>query len=104
MTNFSNENWNQILAKKDWSLLEECESVNQMAEVFDEIIQEALDEIAPVKSFTVKSQYKFGLSTEAKTLMKKRDSARLSISKAGGNEKATLLKKYLKTRSNQVSC
>ena len=65
MTNFSNENWNQILAKKDWSLLEECESVNQMAEVFDEIIQEALDEIAPVKSFTVKSQFKFGLSTEA---------------------------------------
>ena len=65
LKDFTERRWIDCLAKKDWSLLEECESVNQMAEVFDEIIQEALDEIAPVKSFTVKSQYKFGLSTEA---------------------------------------
>ena len=46
---------------------------------FTKNIDEALDEVAPYKSFTIKSQYKFGLSLETKDLMYKRDQTRKKI-------------------------
>ena len=44
----------------------------RMVEIFTLNIQETLDEVAPYKTFTVKSQYKFGLSEKTKDLMTKR--------------------------------
>ena len=46
------------------------------------MIDEALDEIAPLKTFSVKSNYIFGLTHKTKELMKKRDEARLKAKEA----------------------
>ena len=59
----------------------------------------ALDEVAPIKTFTVKSNYKFGISEDTKEIMKIRDSTRAKISKATTKEKSILLNKYKKLRN-----
>ena len=69
--------------------------------MFNTAIQEALDEIAPIRSFKVRSHHKFGLSEQTKDLMRKRDYTRAGISKASPSERPTLLKKY-KFLRNQV--
>ena len=70
-----------------------------MVEIFTSNINTSLDNVAPVKSFTVKSHYRFGLSEASKELMIKRDNARAAISKAGPSEKIVLLNKYKKLRN-----
>ena len=50
-----------------------------MVDIFTENINLALDEVTPFKTFTVKSNYKFGLSNETKILMKRRDATRDKI-------------------------
>ena len=94
MKNFSKLAWNQCLAKKDWSFADSDMDLNQMAEKLSSTLDEALDEIAPFKSFTVRSQHRFGVSDRTKKLMKSRDETRLNI--AIGNStchRAILLKK-----------
>ena len=59
----------------------------------------ALDVCAPLKTFTIKSHFKFGLSEHTKELMKKRDDARLNMSKASLNNHDTLQKQYRKLRN-----
>ena len=61
---------------------------------FTKNTNEALDEVAPFKTFKIKSQYKFGLSEETKKLIYKRDRTRSSISKATSSEKPLLIKQY----------
>ena len=78
-------------------------SVEDMAVSFNKNIEDALDEIAPYKSFTIKSHYKFGISKSTKDLMKKRNQTRENISKAKGSEKVTLLNQYKKLRNNVTS-
>ena len=73
---FSKERWNSCLASKDWSELDECEGVDEMVEIFTKNITEALDEVTPMKSFTIRSHHKFGLSEVAKEMMKQRDNCR----------------------------
>ena len=71
MRNFTKTAWNECFSKKDWSFVEEEDlDLNQMAEKLSKTMDEALDEIAPFKSFTVRSQHKFGLSDRTKNLMK----------------------------------
>ena len=70
LKNFTTEKWNECLIAKDWSKLETSE-LNEMVEIFTKNTQDANDEVAPFKSFTVKSQYKFGLSEETKLSMSK---------------------------------
>ena len=53
--------------------------LNQMAEKLTSTLDEALDEIAPMKTFTVKSEYKFGLSDRTKKLMRDRDHTRMNL-------------------------
>ena len=76
MKNFNLVNWNQCLATKNWESLGEMENVNEMAVQFSNLVNLALDEIAPVKTFNNKPGYKAGISTETKILMKERDMAR----------------------------
>ena len=102
LKNFTTEKWNECLIAKDWSKLETSE-LNEMVEIFTKNTQDALDEVAPFKSSTVKSQYKFGLSEETKLLMSKRDSVRESISKASNPVKQILLKKYKALRNTVTS-
>ena len=42
--------------------IEECEDLNRKVELFSNLIEEALNEAAPLKTFTVKTHHKFGLS------------------------------------------
>ena len=91
MKNFNHNTWNEALSSKDWSKVKNETNVEDMAKEFDKLIAETLDEVAPFRSFTVKSHYKFGLSDETKCLMQKRDQTRKNISTAGPNEKQTLL-------------
>ena len=66
---------------------------------FTETIEESLDDIAPYRTFTIKSEYKFGLSSETKDLMAKRDQTRKKLSSADQNERLILLAKYKKLRN-----
>ena len=54
----------------------------------------ALDEVAPFRTFTIKSKYKFGITAETKLLMKQRDDTREKIKSASNNGKVILLAKY----------
>jgi hypothetical protein len=74
-----------------------------MTEKFAKTVEEALDEIAPIKTFKVRSFHKFGLSDRTKELMKARDQTRLNISSGNStSQKLTMLKKY-KVLRNQVN-
>ena len=60
MKNFSQEKWNQTLAKRRWESLGETEEVDTMVEKFTECMKTALNEIAPMTRFTIKPNYKEG--------------------------------------------
>ena len=59
---FNKDSWNVSLAKQDWSELENCGDVDEMGSIFDVNVLAALNEVAPIKTFTIKSNHKFGLS------------------------------------------
>ena len=84
--NFTKENWNQSLANQDWTGLEECEEVDEMVKKFDENISAALNEVAPIRTFTIRSNHIIGLSDSTKELMKKKDRARGAIKNASNQE------------------
>jgi hypothetical protein len=92
----------EALEKKDWSKIEHSRNLDEMVVIFTELSNEALDEVAPYKEFTVRSKHRFGLSEETKLLMEKRNEARLAVSKVNGNQKVIWLQKYMKLR-NQVN-
>ena len=54
--------------------------------------------LAPIKTFTMKSNYKFGLSENTKKLMKDRDSTRSKISAASSTEKTNFPPKIQSTK------
>ena len=99
---FTMENWNAALAQQDWLDVEESSGVNQMVNVFNLNIQAALDQVAPVRTFKIRSNHRFGLSEGVKELMKKRDKTRAAVSKASTKEKGVLLQQY-KALRNQVT-
>ena len=59
--------------------------------------------LAPIKTFTMKSNYKFGLSENTKKLMKDRDNTRSKISAASSTEKPIFLQKYKVLRNKVTS-
>ena len=71
MKNFSSEKWNKCIAEKNWKNLTNCNNVDEMVDIFSNNLNEALDEVAPFKTFTVRSHHKFGLSDETEKTMKK---------------------------------
>ena len=82
------------LATKDWNSIINCDNLDEKVELFNNAIKEALDEIAPVRTFKVRSHHKFGLSDHTKNLMKTRDLTRAGIQKASSKERPNLVKKY----------
>jgi hypothetical protein len=74
-----------------------------MVVAFTNMVTESLDEIAPIKSFMVKSKYIFGISKETKDLMKQRDNARKQACSASKVQKEIWLSNYKKLR-NLVNC
>ena len=49
MRDFTKEKWNRSLAVRRWERIGLAEDVNEIAEILDEQITEALDECAPMK-------------------------------------------------------
>ena len=74
-----------------------------MVAMFDAKILAALNEVAPVKTFVVRSQHRFGLSDSTKELMKKRDKTRGAIKNASNQEHAVLNKQYKSLRNRVTS-
>ena len=101
--NFNKDTWNSALEEQDWLDVEESEGVHHMVDVFDRNIQAALDIVAPVRTFKIRSNHRFGLSDETKELMRKRDQTRRSISGAAAKEKNVLLKQYKSLRNRVTS-
>ena len=58
---------------KGWENLGTTEDENEMATMFGEHIEEALNEVAPWKTIKVRTNHVFGLSDVTKETMKKRD-------------------------------
>ena len=73
-----------------------------MVNVFNTNIANALDEVAPIKSFTVKTHYKFELSNQTKDMMEKRDLCRLQM-KGSSTSKRLILHQQYKTLWNKVT-
>ena len=40
--------------RKNWNVLNEIEDLDEQVQEFTELVQEALDEVAPIKSFSIK--------------------------------------------------
>ena len=58
--------------------------VNEMASLFSNMVNEALDEFAPLKSFILRSTYVPGIYTETKNLMSQQDKARQELKQTTG--------------------
>ena len=86
MKNFNQANWNQCLINKSWESIGELDSVNDMAVKFSQLVNDALDDIAPLKTFTSKANYKSELTEDTKKLMNERDKARSAIHKTTGDK------------------
>ena len=50
MKKFNQEKWNEILATKIWDELDNIDDIHKKAEKFSEMVNMALNEIAPYKS------------------------------------------------------
>ena len=98
MKNVTPRTWNESLSKRNWETLGETEDPEKMVKLFTDIVTEALDECAPVRTFTIKPGYRPGLTEEAKKLMKERDEARRELKRSPG-EKKILHEKYKKLRN-----
>ena len=104
MKNFTDSLWNESLMKRDWSRIQKTDDLDEKVELFTSLINESLDEVAPYGTFTIRSNYKFGLSELTKEMMKKRDAAREKIKNSIGNEKQLWNVKYKKLRNSVTSC
>jgi hypothetical protein len=98
--NYTINNWNESLMKQPWSQIACEKDIEKKTDMLAKFMNTALDEVAPIKSFTVKSNYKFGISDDTKEIMKNRDATRAKISKASTKEKSILWPKYKKTKKS----
>jgi hypothetical protein len=100
MKNFTPRTWNESLANRHWESLGGTDDPNKMAKLFTEIVNKALDECAPMKTFTIKPGYRPGLTEKAKKLMRERerDQARKDLKRSPGENKI-LHEKYKKLRN-----
>ena len=99
MKKFNSEAFCRDLAMAPWEKLTETDDINKMVELYTSFMNQTLDTHAPFKKIKVRGNYKSGLSTASKKLMKRRDETRKKYSKASGDEKAGWFKKYKKLRN-----
>ena len=84
-------------AKRTQSTLSE-DDVDAMATKFSELFNEALNECAHMKTFTSKTGYIPGLSTETKQMMSDRDKARMEVKSSNGDRRLQKIQKSSKIR------
>ena len=99
MKNFNSTHWNEALSEQDWDSISKTSSLDKKVEIFTDLINVSLDKVAPFGTFTIRSNYKFGLSDETKGLMQKREAARSRIKTNTGNQKIMWNEKYKKLRN-----
>ena len=99
MKNYTKEKWEECLSTKDWSQISDVTELEDKVKVYNRMITEALDEVAPIKTFKVKSQYKFGISDSTKVLMAKRDDTRKKIKNSSAANKQVMMNQYRKLRN-----
>ena len=71
------------------------DNMEEMTEKLNAIVSKTLDECAPIKSFKVREQHKFGLSEKTRQSMKARDQLRkgeIKMSKSLLSAKAEIKK------------
>ena len=98
MKNFTQEKWLQHLAGKNWEAIGETENIEEMAKKFSGLMNEALDELAPIKNVSIRPGYIVGLSVNTKKLMHERDLARKKVCSSAG-ERLIAMKKYKMLRN-----
>ena len=58
LKNFTAQKWRDTLATKDWDSIISCENLDEKKMVsYNKAIQEDLDEIAPIRTFKVRSHH-----------------------------------------------
>ena len=82
----------KVSGNKDWASVEKEQDINVMVTKFQTLINQPLDEVAPIKTFKIKSQYRYGIYDSTKQLMKSRGNARQQIHKASTKSKLILQK------------
>ena len=65
-----------------------------MVKIYQSNVKDTLDEIAPIKTNKIRSNYKFGLSDSTRKLIADRICTRNRIRNAKKNEKVILMAKY----------
>ena len=74
-------------ASKNWECIGDSDNVNEMAINFSKLVNEALGDCAPVKTFISKPGYIAGLKPETKKITAERDQARNAVKKHTFNKK-----------------
>ena len=103
MKNFTDSAWNESLQKRNWSQIHDTNDLDEKNEIFTNLINKSLDEVAPFSTITIRSNYKFGLSEKTKEIMKKRDAARTMIKQSTGNQKKKWNETYKKLRNKATT-
>ena len=88
---------------KGWENLGTTENVNEMAKMFGEHIEEALNEVAPWKTVKVRTNHVFGLFENTKKNNGKRDVLRKECQSAEPSQKKAAQIKYKKMRNKATS-
>ena len=81
--NYTPEAFQKALIQQPWEKLGETEDVNEMLSLYEDFNTRALDLVAPVKTFKIQSNYKWGLSDETKEMMAKHPTAMIEMGVRG---------------------
>ena len=65
-TYFSKEVWNECIQKKDWNSFLITDDLDEKVAVFKALMDEAMNEVTPMKTFTVKSNHITSLEYQMK--------------------------------------
>ena len=103
MKDFTKTCWIDCLRNRDWSLVSNSSEVNEKAKEFTKLVNLALDECAPYRSYKVRENFKPGLTEAAKKLIRERDITRKKIPDAQDHEKPALKARYKQLRNKAIS-
>ena len=80
---FSIEKYQEKIKNIDWSDFYCCNEINKLNELFVDKVKGVLDEVAPIKVFQARKNYKNWLSEELKMQMQDRDTKREMARQSG---------------------
>ena len=57
LKNFTDKLWNESLQKRDWSQIQRTNDLDEKIDIFTNLINESLDEVAPFGTITIRSNH-----------------------------------------------